>query len=396
MDAGDPGSGDRPIAWSLPICPGHGTSEVADGPLDADRVLAWLGELIERTCPTPPALVGQILGGAIAARFASDHGDRLSQLVLVDALGLAPFQPAPEFGLALTEFIAEPTEDTHDRLWRRCAFDLDGMRERMGESWEWLKAYNLDRARTPSLQAAQHSLMEQFGMPAIPPAELARIAVPTTLIWGRHDLATQLRDRRGRERPLRMAAARDRERRRRSAHRAARSVPESACARWRSTQRPDTGGRAPVSASTSRPTAGGHLVAGGARRADRAGRGPLLRPGDDGWDESVPIWNAMVARVPALVFSPPRPRDVAVAIGFAPDHGLLLSIKGGGHNIAGTSIAEHGLTLDMSRMRDVTVDPWPTGPRRPRMPAPGRRSRHAAARRWRPCSASSPRSASPD
>jgi pimeloyl-ACP methyl ester carboxylesterase len=175
-----------------PDLPGHGTSEVTDGPLDADRVSAWLGELIERTCPTTPALVGQILGGAIAARFAIDQSDRLGQLVLVDAFGLTPFQPTPEFGLALTDFIAEPTEDTHDRLWRRCAFNLDGMRERMGESWEWLKAYNLERARATNLHAAQHSLMTQFGMPAIPPADLMRITVPTTLIWGRHDLATQL------------------------------------------------------------------------------------------------------------------------------------------------------------------------------------------------------------
>jgi len=175
-----------------PDLPGHGTSEVTDGPLSADRVLAWLGELIERTCPTPPVLVGQILGGAIAARFASDGGNRLSRLVLVDALGLAPFQPTPEFELALTDFITQPTEDAHDRLWRRCAFDLDGLRHRMGESWVSLKTYNLDRARMPGLQVAQHSLMEQFGMPAIPPTELERIAVPTILIWGRHDLATQL------------------------------------------------------------------------------------------------------------------------------------------------------------------------------------------------------------
>ena len=55
--------------------------------------------------------------------------------------------------------------------------------------------------------------------------------------------------------------------------------------------------------------------------------------------------------------SPPRPRDVAAAVGFARDHGLLLGVKGGGHNIAGTAIAEGGLTLDMSRMREVTVDP---------------------------------------
>jgi pimeloyl-ACP methyl ester carboxylesterase len=64
--------------------------------------------------------------------------------------------------------------------------------DRMGESWKPFAAYNLDRARTPSVQAALHTLMEQFGMPAIPPADLARISVPTTLIWGRHDLATQL------------------------------------------------------------------------------------------------------------------------------------------------------------------------------------------------------------
>ena len=94
--------------------------------------------------------------------------------------------------MALTEFIAEPTEETHDRLWSRCAFDLDTLRNRLGERWEWIKAYNLDRARTAGLRTAQHALMEQFGMPAIPPADLARIAVPTTLIWGRHDLATPL------------------------------------------------------------------------------------------------------------------------------------------------------------------------------------------------------------
>jgi pimeloyl-ACP methyl ester carboxylesterase len=175
-----------------PDMPGHGDSEVPGGMLGADRVLEWLGKLIERTCSAPPALVGQILGGAIAARFASRHGDRLSRLVLVDAFGLTPFQPAPEFGLALAEYIDRPTEDTHDRLWRRCAFDLDRMRDRMGESWDRIKAYNLDRARTPSLHATQHSLMEQFGMRAIPTAELARIAVPATLIWGRYDLATRL------------------------------------------------------------------------------------------------------------------------------------------------------------------------------------------------------------
>jgi FAD/FMN-containing dehydrogenase len=85
--------------------------------------------------------------------------------------------------------------------------------------------------------------------------------------------------------------------------------------------------------------------------------GPLLRAGDKGWGDAVLVWNGMVAQVPALVLQPTSVHDVAAAVGFARDHGLLLSIKAGGHNIAGTSIAESGLTLDMSRMRDVTVDP---------------------------------------
>jgi pimeloyl-ACP methyl ester carboxylesterase len=62
----------------------------------------------------------------------------------------------------------------------------------MGEQWEWLKAYNLDRAHVPSLRAIQHRLMERFGMQAISATDLARIAVPTSLIWGRHDQATPL------------------------------------------------------------------------------------------------------------------------------------------------------------------------------------------------------------
>jgi pimeloyl-ACP methyl ester carboxylesterase/SAM-dependent methyltransferase len=175
-----------------PDLPGHGASAVSGGPLDAERVLAWLDDLIECTCPSPPALVGLILGGAIAARFAGDRRGRVGRLVLVDALGLTAFQPAPEFGLALSAFLANPTGETHDRLWSRCAFDLDTLRASLGERWEWLEAYNLDRARTPSVQAALESLMQQFGIPAIPPPDLARIAVPTDLIWGRHDLATPL------------------------------------------------------------------------------------------------------------------------------------------------------------------------------------------------------------
>jgi FAD/FMN-containing dehydrogenase len=90
---------------------------------------------------------------------------------------------------------------------------------------------------------------------------------------------------------------------------------------------------------------------------ERSLDGGVLRPGEPGWDDAVLIWNGMVAAEPALVLQPASAADVATAVGFARDAGALLSVKGGGHNIAGTSIAENGATLDMSRMREVTVDP---------------------------------------
>ena len=85
--------------------------------------------------------------------------------------------------------------------------------------------------------------------------------------------------------------------------------------------------------------------------------GSILRADDEGWDDAVLVWNGMVATVPALVVQPAAAGDVVAAVEFAREHGLLLSIKGGGHNIGGTSLAERGLTLDMSRMRAIAVDP---------------------------------------
>jgi len=84
---------------------------------------------------------------------------------------------------------------------------------------------------------------------------------------------------------------------------------------------------------------------------------PLLRPGDQGWEAAVSVWNGMAARTPALVAQPASDQETAAAVRFAAGHRLLLGIKGGGHHIAGTAIAEGCLLLDMSRMAEVDVDP---------------------------------------
>ena len=177
----------------VPDLPGLGASEVENAGLSADRVLDWVGELIEATCPSPPALVGHTVGGAIAARFAIDHGDRIDRLVLIDSFGLGPFRPAPRFALAMVGFLARPTEQTRDRFLGQCILDLEGVHAEMGEEWELLAAYALEGARTPTVKSAGRSLMKAFGVSAIPEADLDRIGVPTTLIWGRHDLENRLR-----------------------------------------------------------------------------------------------------------------------------------------------------------------------------------------------------------
>jgi pimeloyl-ACP methyl ester carboxylesterase len=174
-----------------PDLPGHGSSYASGVPLDAKRVLDWLGELIDRTCTSPPVLVGEHLGGAIAARFACRHSERIRALVLGDTFGLEAFEPEPKFAQALLTFLSAPSAETHGRLWEHCAFNLPELQKQMSVDWEAFEAYNLDRAQQPTVSAAVHTLMEQFAV-AIPPADLSRIKVPTALIWGRHDRATRL------------------------------------------------------------------------------------------------------------------------------------------------------------------------------------------------------------
>jgi FAD/FMN-containing dehydrogenase len=86
-------------------------------------------------------------------------------------------------------------------------------------------------------------------------------------------------------------------------------------------------------------------------------RGDLLLPADCGFDEARSIWNAMIDRRPAAVARCLGVTDVVECVSIARERGLSLTIKGGGHNIAGLAVEDGALLLDMSRMRGVLVDP---------------------------------------
>jgi FAD/FMN-containing dehydrogenase len=86
-------------------------------------------------------------------------------------------------------------------------------------------------------------------------------------------------------------------------------------------------------------------------------RGAVLSPGDYGYDDARTIWNGLIDRRPALIVQCTGAADVVDAVNFAREQNLLLSIKGGGHNVAGNAVNDGGLVIDLSQMRGVHVDP---------------------------------------
>jgi FAD/FMN-containing dehydrogenase len=77
--------------------------------------------------------------------------------------------------------------------------------------------------------------------------------------------------------------------------------------------------------------------------------GEVLLPGDAGYDEVRQIWNGMIDRRPALIARCTTPNDVVQAVKFARKHELLVSIRGGGHNIAGNAVCDDGFVRCSTR-----------------------------------------------
>ena len=83
----------------------------------------------------------------------------------------------------------------------------------------------------------------------------------------------------------------------------------------------------------------------------------MLVAGDDGYDGARAVWNAMIDRRPALIARCRSTADVVAAVALRREHDLPVSIRGGGHNVAGHAVCDGGVMIDLSPMRGVRVDP---------------------------------------
>lgn len=177
----------------VPDLPGLGQSDVRAGRLDVPGLVAWLSDLIAKTCAEPPTLVGFSLGGSLAARFAVDHGDRVRRIVLVNSGGLGRARPAPGALVALVWYSMRRSPATYDRVIRYLVVDPERIRNEWGDRWAAFRAYDMDRTAQKKVRAADSQLLRRMNMPRIPPDQLRKISVPVALIWARNDRITRFR-----------------------------------------------------------------------------------------------------------------------------------------------------------------------------------------------------------
>ena len=85
-------------------------------------------------------------------------------------------------------------------------------------------------------------------------------------------------------------------------------------------------------------------------------QGQLLQAGDEEYERARQVWNGIIDRRPALIARCAGTEDVVAAVNFARTHGILLAVRGGGHNVAGLASCDGGLVIDLSRLKDVEID----------------------------------------
>jgi pimeloyl-ACP methyl ester carboxylesterase len=169
----------------VPDVPGLGESEPL-AELNVDTFAEWLVDLLRQTCPEEATLIAHSLGGSLATWFATGHRELLRQLVIYAAPAIGPYRMPLGLRVVAIRFALRPSERTAERFDRYALLDLDRTRERDPRWFEAFSRYTLSRAAVPHVKQAMRRLINT-GTRRVPDAKLRRIAIPTTLVWGKHD-----------------------------------------------------------------------------------------------------------------------------------------------------------------------------------------------------------------
>src|SRR5688572_11204371 len=86
-------------------------------------------------------------------------------------------------------------------------------------------------------------------------------------------------------------------------------------------------------------------------------RGELIQRDDPAYDSARRIWNGAIDRYPLFIARCTGVADVLTAVRFAREHELVVAVRGGGHNVAGTAACNDGIVIDLSPMKGISVDP---------------------------------------
>jgi 2-hydroxymuconate-semialdehyde hydrolase len=175
----------------VPDVPGLGESAPVPR-LDVDTFAGWFKGLLEQTNLERPTLVAHSLLGSLAARLAARDSALLGRLVVYGAPAVGPYRMPIRLRYVAIRFAIRPTARNAERFDRFALLDRDATRRRDPEWYDAFDAYTRARATEAHVKKTMRQLIAGQTRP-IPEAELSRIGLPTTLLWGRHDRMVPIR-----------------------------------------------------------------------------------------------------------------------------------------------------------------------------------------------------------
>lgn len=169
----------------VPDVPGLGESASVQR-LDVDTFASWFAGLLEQTNVERPTLVAHSLFGSLGARLATRQSSLLGRLVVYAAPGVGPYRMPMRLRYVAIRFAIRPSVHNAERFERFALLDRDATYRRDPEWFDAFGAYTRARASVPHVKHTMRRLVATETKP-IPDADLRRIDVPTTLLWGRED-----------------------------------------------------------------------------------------------------------------------------------------------------------------------------------------------------------------